>query len=173
MILEDIKKALPKFKAEPVNEENVDDVVNLLKSNTYYFEKTQNHPVTRKEALEDSKALPPKKTLKDKTYACLYYNKKCAAVIDYIEAYPNEKAAFLGFLILDVSFHKRGLAGEILSALEKISKDKGFTKLELGCYLENEIGCRFWLKKGFKETARLKRVIDNEPHILIKMQKML
>lgn len=51
--------------------------------------------------LDDMKALPPKKSSKDKYYIGFFEVKELVAIMDLILYYPNEDTAFIGlFMIL-------------------------------------------------------------------------
>lgn len=173
MILKELQYNIPEYSIITISKNNIDDVLSLMKSNTYFYSKTQEHTVTREECLEDLHALPPDVPFSNKTYVAFYEKEKCVAVIDFIEGYPNKHTGYLGLLMLHENVHRKGIGARLLKELSKVAKDIGLTHMELACYEANERGHMFWTKMGFKEIRRSNRENDGKLYTLISMGREL
>ena len=173
MILDRLRMKMPQYRIEIISEKNIDDVLALFQSNVYFYSKTQEHSVTRKECISDITDLPPGMDITSKTYIALYQEAKCIAIIDLIEGYPNDKTIFLGLFILDASVHGHGNGKSILKDIMEVSKEMGFEKMELACHETNEKGFKFWSKMRFHEVRRTVRETDGKKYIIISMQHKL
>ena len=75
------------------------------------------------------KALPPKKSLKDKYYIGFFEVKELDAIMDLILYYPNEDTAFIElFMVLSDKQGGTEIIGECCSELREI----GFSAIRLG-----------------------------------------
>lgn len=170
MLINELENVLSEYIIKQITEENIEDVFHLMKSNKYFYSKTQNHEVTIEECLEDIDALPPRVENAKKTFVALYDKDKCLAVIDFIEGYPKEEIGYLGLLMLDESIQRKGMGKKILTKIFKVAKDKQFKIIELACHETNENGFNFWTKMGFFEVRKSKRETDGKIYNLISMQ---
>lgn len=173
MILNELQHKIPEYNIITNSENNIDDVLSLMKSNTYFYSKTQEHTVTREECLEDLHALPPDVPFSNKTYVAFYEKEKCVAVMDFIEGYPNEHTGYLGLLMLHENVHRKGIGARLLKNLSEVAKGVGLTDIELACYETNERGYLFWTKMGFRELRRSNRENDGKMYTLISMGRKL
>lgn len=149
MLLNELKNVLTEYIIKPITEENIEDVFHLMRSNTYFYSKTQNHELTIEECMKDIDALPPRVAKSKKTFVALYDKDKCLAVIDFIEGFPKDDIGYLGLLMLDESIHRKGIGKKILTNIFKVARDKQFQIIELACYETNKNGFDFWTKMGF------------------------
>ena len=66
----------------------------------------------------DMTALPPKKTLEDKYYVGYFDDAgNLIAVMDFIDKYPDERTAFIGFFMVNADFQGRGIGSFLISEL--------------------------------------------------------
>jgi ribosomal protein S18 acetylase RimI-like enzyme len=176
MLLLDLKqKYSNQYTIAPISEENLDLVFPVLESNEYFYSRTQHHPVTKEELAADIYALPPNTSLSQKHFIAFFEKESadCFAVLDIVEGYPDAKTVYLGFFILKVSSQNKGLGASILRTLSVLAIQNGFTRIELGCYEENEIGYKFWLRMGFSVIRTSEREIDGKSYRLFSMEKQL
>lgn len=173
MILKELRSRLSEYRIEIISENNIDDVLDLMLSNKYFYSKTQEHDVTREECLDDINALPPNVEYANKTHVAFYDKEKCIAVVDFIEGFPKDSIGYLGLLMLHESVHRKGIGEKILASIFEVAKEKGFKDIELGCYESNERGYMFWSKMGFKEIRRSEREVDGKIYTIISMQREL
>lgn len=172
MFAECFLKTAP-YQVEHITEENISRVQALLESNTEYFRVTQPHPVSRADCIADITALPPGKTLSDKSYFLLSDSVGDLAVIDFIEQYPNNKSGYLGFFILSNERHNQGIGQKLLGIVEETARRCGLSRIELACFASNETGLRFWKKAGYRSIRTSKRIIDGVSYIILSLEKQL
>lgn len=172
MFAECFPKMAP-YHAEHITEENISRVQTLLESNTEYFRVTQPHPVSRADCIADITALPPGKTMSDKSYFLLSDSVGDLAVIDFIERYPNDKSGYLGFFILSSERHNQGIGQKLLGIVEEAARQCGLSRIELACFASNEPGLRFWKKTGYQSIRTSKRVIDDISYTILSLEKQL
>ena len=173
MLITQLSQAMPEYTICQITKENIEDVFKLMQSNDYYYSKTQKHPVTMEECIEDITALPPKIEMEKKTYVAFYSQNQCMAVLDFVEGYPRKEVGYIGLLMLNQKAHGKGIAKHIFSKVCEVAKEVGFSKLELACYETNQIGFAFWSKMGFNEIRRSVRKVEDEDYVLISMEKSL
>jgi len=172
-MIELLQDKLPEFEVVPISKKNVCDVWEMMKGNEYFYSRTQDHEVTRKECVDDITALPPGKGLEDKTYVGIYEGSELIAAVDLIAGYPDEKTEYLGLLILAVPKHGLGIGKKILDVITTSAKEKGFEYIELACHKTNEIGFAFWSKNGFEVIRTSERNIDGKVYTLLSMRKQI
>ena len=156
--LQAFSAALSGWKVEPIGENNLEDALQVMESNVsgYYAVTGEAFPDI-KNIREDITALPPGRTLADKNFLLLFYQRRPAAVIDYVEGYPDETTGYIGLFMLHADIHRRGLGIQLMKALEICAAETGKNRIELGCYQTNETGKGFWKSMGFRELRRCKR----------------
>ena len=172
MFTERFLKIAP-YRVEPITQENISRVQTLLESNPEYFRATQAHPVSRADCIADISALPPGKTMSDKSYLLLSDSIGDLAVIDFIEQYPNDRSGYLGFFILSGERHNQGIGQMLLGIVEETARQCGLSRIELACFASNEPGLRFWKKEGYQSIRTSKRIIDNISYTILSLEKQL
>lgn len=176
MLLNDLKQEYTsKYIIAPISAENIDSVFPVLESNEYFYSRTSNHPVTEEELVADIYVLPPNTSLSQKHFIAFFENNStdCFAVLDIVEGYPDNKTVYLGFVMLKDSYQNKGLGGSIIRTLSVLAGQNGFTRIELGCYEENEIGYNFWLRMGFSVIRTSEREMDGISYRLFSMEKQI
>ena len=168
-------KNLPGGTGERIWEGNLQAVIRVLESNRDgYYTYIQEEWPTEENLREDITALPPGRSLSHKTFALLCREGVPAAVVDYIEGYPDEGTGYVGLFLLDCSLHRQGVGTQLFSALERATVQTGKFRLELGCYETNGPGLSFWRKQGFTELRRKPRIgADGETRMLLSLGKTL
>lgn len=167
-LLDAYRKQLNAYSLIKVTADNIKDAYLLIKGNTEFLS-LQNEETTLEDCLADIESVPPTKKLEDKYYYGIYKNDKLLALVDYIEGYPTPSTIYLGFFILDPSYHEKGLGTSLMEPFIKEAQGCGFKSMELGCYVDNKKGYRFWTKLGFKEID----IVDVSGIQTAKMKKEL
>jgi GNAT superfamily N-acetyltransferase len=174
MILDELKSKLGgEYSIISVTENIINDVFELMKQNTYFYSKTQAHDITIEECREDIYALPPGTEISQKFYVALFKGNECAAVLDYIEGYPNKSVTFIGLFMLHPKFHRTGIGSRIIRNFIDCAQSSGFAEIKLGCFEANEIGLSFWRRMGFIEEKTSVRETDGMLLNLIHMHMVL
>lgn len=85
VILEALKRRVDDdFKIEKITKENIQDVFQLMRDNTYYHSRIQCHEVSLEECEKNITLLPPNTDIAQKFYFAFYKGSKCVAVLDYV-----------------------------------------------------------------------------------------
>lgn len=172
MILDDLKHAFStEYFIRPVTEVNIEDALAIMQKNTYYYSRTQFHPVTIEECVEDIYTTPPNIDISKKHYIALYNQEKCVVLIDYVEGYPSENVLYLGLLMIHPDDHGKGLGEKVVNAVMHNLAKNGFDEIKLACYETNEIGYKFWCKMGFVVEKESERVVDGITLKLLEMHR--
>lgn len=173
--LSQLVTSLPGWRGELIGEENLQAALRVLESNRDgYYTYIQEEWPTEENLREDITALPPGKCLSHKTFALLYREGAPAAVVDYIDGYPDQATGYVGLFLLESSLHRQGVGSLLFSALEHTALQTGKSRLELGCYESNGPGLSFWTKMGFEEIRRKIRTGANgQDRVLLSLGKNL
>lgn len=126
--------------------------------------------VTEQSIIEDMKALPPGKELHDKYYLGYFDRDRLVAVMDFILAYPDEKTAFIGFFMTDVSAQNKGVGSGIVSELCHYIQALGLSSIRLGWVKGNPQAEFFWHKNGFIETGE---TYDTDGYTVVAAERLL
>ncbi len=106
----------------------VDDVMQvfeLCKENTLYYKYCPPF-VTEESILDDMNALPKGKSKKDKYYVGFFAGSDLIAVLDLINAYPDESTVFIGFFMTNKSIQNQGIGTQIVQELSRSLKNQGY-----------------------------------------------
>lgn len=98
-------------------------------------------------------ALPKGKSQEDKYYVGFFDRHELIAVMDLIDAYPDEFTAFIGFFMVNTLVQHRGIGTEIIEQLSIYLKGQGHQHIRLGWATGNPQSESFWKKNGFAETG--------------------
>ncbi len=135
-----------------LNEEDAEDVCRLCSENPLYYQYCPPF-VSKQSIIQDMNALPPGKKMSDKHYVGFCNQEKLIAVLDLIEAYPDESTAFIGFFMVDKFLQNSGTGSRIIHDLCRYLSETGFTAVRLGWVKNNPQAEHFWHKNGFCETG--------------------
>ena len=124
----------------------------LCSKNSLYYQYCPP-AVTKQSIIDDMNALPPNKSLVDKYYLGYFDSDKLIAVMDFIMAYPDEKTAFIGFFMTDLSVQNSGIGSKIINDLCLYLKTLALSEVRLGWVKGNPQAEHFWHKNSFKETG--------------------
>lgn len=144
----DIKGLSSKYVVKKLGNSDIQDIFNLCCENKLYYEYCP--PMVTEESIKrDMTALPPNTKIDDKFYIGFYKEGKLIAVMDLIDGYPEQKIAYIGFFMTNVTIQKRGVGSEIISELCDCLKQKGFISIRLAWVKGNPQAEHFWLKNMF------------------------
>lgn len=147
------------YKVRLLDEKDIDAIYSLCSQNELYYKYCPPF-VTKENIKQDMQALPPHKELKDKYYIGYFEDDRLVAVMDFIKEYPNNKTAFIGFFMVDISKQKRGLGTSIIEELCDYLRNEDFSYIRLGWVLNNEQASHFWKKNKFVETGITYKTTD-------------
>ncbi len=133
-------------------EKDVDKIFLFYSKNELYFKHRPPLP-TKESVREDMTALPPNKSIVDKFYIGYFDGENLVAVMDLIKDYPEEKTAYIGLFMIDVTFQKAGVGSKIILESIDFLRGLGFGEIELGYVKTNPQAKAFWNKQGFVKVA--------------------
>ncbi|MGN0597762.1 MAG: GNAT family N-acetyltransferase [Ruminiclostridium sp.] len=141
----DLQSFSDKYSVRRLAESDAETVFALCSKNALYYEYCPPF-VTRESVIDDMNALPPGKTFDDKYYAGYFDGDKLIAVLDLIVGYPNDKIAFVGFFMTEITVQGRGVGTEIIDSLCRYLCSVGFDSVRLAWVKGNPQAEHFWLK---------------------------
>lgn len=148
----DIQSFSGQYIVRRVEKKDLPDVYALCSKNSLYY-KYCPPTVTEQSIIDDMNALPTNKSIHDKYYLGYFDSDKLIAVMDLIMAYPDEKTAFIGFFMTDISVQNCGIGSKIIDELCSYLKTLALSGVQLGWVKENPQAEHFWHKNKFKETG--------------------
>ena len=92
---------------------------------------------------------PPNTSENSKFYVGFYDRDTLVAVMDLIEGYPDDDAAFIGFFMLRGRLQGRGVGSEIMAEVFAYLRKREIRRCQLGIDKDNPQSNRFWKKNGF------------------------
>jgi RimJ/RimL family protein N-acetyltransferase len=150
----DIAKISNAYHVRPLGEADLPAILSLCSGNSLYYQYCPPF-VTEQGIISDMKALPPKKTLSDKYYLGYFDGEKLIAVMDLIASFPDERTAYIGFFMTDVSVQNSGIGTLMIDELCSFLPTAGYTGIRLAWVKGNPQAEHFWHKNGFTETGDL------------------
>jgi ribosomal protein S18 acetylase RimI-like enzyme len=123
----------------------------------YYLLADGAHP-RPEEALQEITALPPNRLPEEKFAFGIFEGETMVAYLDLMRDYPKAGEWWIGFLLIDPDWRRRGLGGRLYRAAAELIRGAGATHILLGVLEQNARGQRFWTAMGFAESARSRYV---------------
>ena len=155
-----LRGELPGYTVVEGSQENLDDIYELMRGNTYHNQQIMGREPLREECKEDLTVRPEGTENWQKTFAVLYKKGKCTAVLDFIYAYPDEKTCYLGLFMLAEEAHGKGIGKQLMKHVFKAATALGMEVMRLVCYECNETGMNFWKNRGFQVIRELVRTVE-------------
>lgn len=148
----DVSRFFRRYDVRRLERADIPEIYSLCSKNERYY---QHCPpfVTEQSILDDMNALPPGKAARDKHYVGYFDGGKLIAVMDLIMAYPDERTAWIGFFMTDVSVQNTGIGSSVIGDLCAYLPDTGITAVRLGWVKGNPQAEHFWHKNRFLETG--------------------
>lgn len=135
-----------------LNEQDIPEIYQICLLNEFFYRYCP--PFVSCESIrQDMLALPPGKEMKDKHYIGYYNQGQLIAVMDFIDGFPNEHTAFIGFFMLKKSLQKAGIGTSIIDELCAYLTHEGYKAIRLGWAKGNPQAEHFWHKNHFIETG--------------------
>ena len=148
----DIKKFSNTYDVRRLEEADVLMVYELCQANKMYYQYCPPF-VTEQSILDDMNALPPGKAMDDKYYIGFLEDNKLVAVMDLINAFPDEETVFIGFFMTDTSEQNKGVGSNIITDVANYLREAGTRYIRLAWVEGNPQAEAFWKKNGFSETG--------------------
>ena len=136
------------YAVRPLAAADAEKILALCAGNGQFY---RYHPpmATRESILEDMTALPPGVTAIRKHYLGFFDGETLVAVLDLIEHYPQEGAAYIGFFMTKKERQGRGFGTALIGGLLDELRRSKFRKVRLAVDKGNPQSKAFWEKNGF------------------------
>lgn len=165
----DIKLLSQKYDVKLIEEDDIDKVFEVCKSNQLYY-KYCPPQVTVESIKSDMKALPNNKSYSDKYYIGFFKSSVLIAIMDLILEYPNTDTAFIGFFMMNKKIQGNGIGSSIIEEVSNFLKSEKFIHIRLGYAKGNPQSEYFWVKNKFKKIGL---EVPTKDYIIVVMQKEL
>lgn len=164
-----IQKLSSKYTVRRLTEADLDIIYELSVGNPLYYQHCPPN-VTKYNALDDMRALPPQMTYDDKYYIGFFEADSLIAIMDIVLQYPNQETAYIGFFMMAKASQGTGIGSFIITECCNFMKMQGYRYVRLGYVKTNPQSKAFWLKNGFEPTG-VER--DFENYTVVVLQKTL
>lgn len=168
---EELEDTLSKWEIHPVEEDEYEEVLALQKGNQDFFDSIHSGAFGVEEVAESIRELPPNTRPEQKHYLGLWHQEKLAAVLDYVEGYPEEDMLWIGFFMVRAELHRTGTGRTLIHGFQTAAQAQGFRSIQLGCNVENTDGRAFWTAMGFR-SLRMARDL-NRPEREVEVMEYL
>ena len=143
----DIQYFSKQFKVTYLKKEDLTKILPLCESNPLYY---KHFPpmVSVQSILDDMEALPLNKKKEDKYYIGFWNEDSLIAMMDLINAYPDEESAWIGFFMVDQKYANKGVGTSIIEDVSNYLRIR-YNYIRLAYVEENKQCAHFWKKNNF------------------------
>ena len=152
----DITRFSTRYTVRRMSEADADMLLAFCMDNQQYYRYCAKQP-TRERILNDLAITPPGITSDAKYYVGFFDGPTLIAVLDLIEAYPEQDACFIGFFMMNAARQGRGEGSRIIDNLLLYLRAQGFAYVMLGIDKGNPQSTHFWKKNGFAVVKEVER----------------
>ncbi|HHY78025.1 MAG TPA: GNAT family N-acetyltransferase [Clostridiales bacterium] len=132
---------------QPITEDLLDIVVEILNSNTHYNILENGVP---SRTIEEAK----NEFLNQDTESYLIFlGNKYIGIIDFLKNNPNDNCPWIGLLMIHGEYHSKGYGKMAYNLFEEKLKLQNCNKVRIGILQENKTAKKFWTSLGFKFYA--------------------
>lgn len=163
-----IKNISSKYDICYLNNNNIVEILNILKGNPQFYKYTDSEP-TKEDVINDMKITPPGIDISRKYYIGFYKSNELIAIMDLIDGYPSDEVAYIGFLMINKKYQGQGIGSSIIYDLERYLKEIGKKSIQLAIDKGNPQSTNFWGKNGFVVFEEIKK----GDYIKLKAEKVL
>ena len=143
-----ISKLSTQYRVRRMTDSDADDILALCLQNTQYYQFCGKQP-SKELILSDLHMTPPNTSADSKFYVGFYDGDTLVAVMDLIERYPDDEAAFIGFFMMNRQLQGKHIGSEIIQEVCRSMKESGMKSILLGIDKGNPQSTHFWKKNGF------------------------
>lgn len=159
---------LSPFARRRLTNEDLPVLLTLCESNPAYYKLYGERP-TLANLAQALRELPPGCHSDQKEFLG-FFEEELVAVMDVIRGYPDERAAYVGLLMVDGAHHGRGVGTQVARAELRRLRAEGFSRVRLAYIQGNEPARRFWTKLGFEPTGE---VVSTPHYVAVPMERAI
>ena len=159
---------LSPFARRRLTDEELAALLALCESNPAYYELYGERP-TLENLAQALRELPPGCRADQKEFLG-FFAEGLVAVMDVIRGYPDERAAYVGLLLVDGARHGHGIGTQVARAELRRLRVEGFSRVRLAYIQGNEPARHFWTSLGFEPAGA---PVSTSHYIAIPMEREL
>ncbi len=152
----DITKLSRRYDIRKMSDKDALKILKLCQENTQFYKYCEAEP-TEEQILSDLHVTPPGKEASDKYYIGYYENETLIAVMDFIDGYPKEDIAFIGFFMMNKAYQGRQIGSAVIREACAYLKSVGKWSVRLAIDKDNPQSTHFWKKNGFSVINEVDR----------------
>lgn len=145
----DISKLSRRYAVRALDEADAEDVLRFCEKNTVYYQYCGGRP-SLEQVKRDMTLLPEGVAPEQKHYMGFFDGDALAAVMDCVEAYPDDESAYIGFFMVNSAMQGRGTGTGIITEAMDYLKSMGVSRIRLAIAKDNPQATHFWFKNGFE-----------------------
>ncbi len=140
-----------------------------------YFQILTGAPPRENEALLlFEEGIPPEFDPGVRTIEGIWAGRKLVGLLDALRDYPDDRAWWLGLLLVDPAVRRSGIGRATVQAFEGRALDLEYDSVELGVVESNTSARAFWTALGYGETGVTRTVqFGDRTHRSLRMMKPL
>ena len=160
---------LSPFARRRLTDEDLPALLALCESNPAYYELYGERP-TLENLAQALRELPPGCRADQKVFLGFFAQGKLVAVMDIVRGYPDERAAYVGLLMVDGAWHGCGIGSQVVRDELRRLRAKGFSRVRLAYIQGNEPAQTFWAKLCFEPAGA---PVSTPRYVAIPMEREL
>ena len=145
----EIEKLSPRYAVRALGAVDAEAVYRFCAVHDLYYLFGSAEP-TLEQVRSDMTITPPGVGPERKHYIGFFDGGVMAAVMDIVEAYPDEDSCYIGFFMVDHGLEGQGLGSAIISDAAACLASAGVKRLRLAIAKDNPQANHFWRKNGFE-----------------------
>ena len=159
----ELNKLSNHYQVKKMTLDDVDEIYDLCKKNKYYYQYCGK--LLKKEYIQqDLEITPPNIPIEQKYYVGFYKQHELIAIMDFIDGYPSDDTAFVGFFMMNIDKQGKGIGSQMTQELFTYLKQLGYQKIQLGIDKDNPQSNHFWKKQGLNVV---REVVQEQGTILV------
>ena len=164
----DISRFSTKYSVHYMDDSNAGEILDLCLENTQYYQYCGKQP-SKKLIINDLHVTPPNTSAEAKYYVGFYQDGTLVAIMDFIDGYPDDETAYIGFFMMNKQLQGNQIGTGIIQEICQYVKETGIREIQLGIDKGNPQSTHFWRKNGFLVI----REIEQEGGTILAARKIL
>ncbi len=158
----DINSFSGRYEVRRLKAQDAGAVLELMEENPQYYEYC-GKTYSIEEIRRDMELLPPGKKPEEKYYLGFFEHGLLVAVMDFIDGYPDEETAYIGFFMLTRCYQGKKIATAMVERICLYCQELGYKRVMLGYEKNNPQSSGFWKSNYFVPL----REVEQEGSIIV------
>lgn len=135
----------------PLTHDDDDLIYRFQSAHPDYYEHFQDHPVTRREAIQDLDDVPVNATADQKAYLGVFEDEQLVLIVDLIIDYPLPSLVWLGLWMPEKTLSAARCA-ELYQSLVTTLRAADAVQLQLSVFMGDRNAPAFWADQGLTQV---------------------